>query len=95
MKNANILLQPVVSEKSFEASDRGIYTFRVARTANKTEIKKEIEKRFNVKVEKVNVINRKGKRTTDWKTRVTNRRKDYKKAFVTLKKGDSIDIFKQ
>ncbi len=94
MKNRNIIIQPVVSEKSFSASEVGVYMFRVNRKANKKQIKKEIEKLFDVTVEKVNVINQIGKAVYDWSTRKRNNRKDYKKAVVTLKSGDTIDIFK-
>lgn len=86
----DIILQPVVSEKSYEAQEQGKYTFVVDRRANKTEIKLAIEKIFDVKVESVNTINRSGK------TRMTrfgmSKRKDTKRAIVTVREG-SIDIF--
>lgn len=95
MSDRPIILQPVVSEKSFNAADRGVYTFRVARDANKSEIKKAVEERFDVKVEKVNVINQIGKRIMNRMNMTLNWRKDYKKAMVTLKGKDTIDIFNQ
>ena len=86
----DILIAPVVSEKSYGLLDEGKYTFIVDPRANKTEIKIAIEQVFAVKVESVNTINRKGK------TRRTKfglgKRKDTKRAIVTLKEG-SIDIF--
>ena len=86
----DILLAPVVSEKSYGLLDEGKYTFIVDPRANKTEIKIAIEQVFAVKVESVNTINRKGK------TRRTKfglgKRKDTKRAIVTLREG-SIDIF--
>ena len=86
----DILLAPVVSEKSYGLLDEGKYTFIVDPRANKTEIKIAIEQVFAVKVESVNTINRKGK------TRRTKfglgKRKDTKRAIVTLKSG-TIDIF--
>ena len=86
----DILIAPVVSEKSYGLLDEGKYTFVVDPRANKTEIKIAIEQVFAVKVESVNTINRKGK------TRRTKfglgKRKDTKRAIVTLREG-SIDIF--
>jgi len=86
----DILLAPVVSEKSYGLLDQGKYTFVVDPEANKTEIRQAVEKVFNVKVASVNTINRQGKRR---RTRVgTGKRKDTKRAVVTLKDG-TIDIF--
>lgn len=89
-----IILQPVVSEKSFTNSDIGVYTFRVLARANKKQVKKAVEGRFNVTVEKVNILNRKGKRVFDFRKGISGRRKDSKIAVVTLKAGDTIDVFK-
>ena len=86
----DILLAPVVSEKSYGLIDEGKYTFEVDPRANKTEIKLAIEKIFDVKVASVNTINRVGKAR---RTRFgTGKRKDTKRAIVTLKSG-TIDIF--
>ena len=86
----DILLAPVVSEKSYGLLDEGKYTFIVDPQANKTEIKIAVEKVFGVKVKSVNTLNRQGK------TRRTRygigRRKDVKRAVVTLQDG-TIDIF--
>ena len=86
----NILLAPVVSEKSYGLLDEGKYTFIVDPRANKTEIKIAVERVFGVKVDSVNTLNRQGK------TRRTKfglgKRKNTKRAIVTLKEG-SIDIF--
>jgi len=86
----DILLAPVVSEKSYGLLDEGKYTFVVDPRANKTEIKIAVERVFKVKVDSVNTMNRQGK------TRRTRfglgKRKDTKRAIVTLKEG-SIDIF--
>ena len=86
----DILLAPVVSEKSYGLLDEGKYTFIVDPRANKTEIKIAVEKVFGVKVDSVNTINRKGKvrRTRQG----LGKRKDTKRAIVTLREG-SIDIF--
>ncbi|WP_251153537.1 50S ribosomal protein L23 [Cellulosimicrobium sp. Marseille-Q4280] len=86
----DVILSPVVSEKSYGLLDEGKYTFVVDPRANKTEIKIAIEQIFSVKVASVNTINRKGK------TRRTRfglgKRKDTKRAIVTLREG-TIDIF--
>ena len=93
MSAKGVILQPVVSEKSFTNADNGIYTFRVDAGANKKQIKNEVESRFKVTVEKVNVLRRPGKRVYDWRKAISGRRKGYKKAIVKLKVGDTIDIF--
>lgn len=86
----DILIKPVVSEKSYSLMDQGKYTFIVDPRANKTEIKIAVENIFGVKVSSVNTLNRQGKAR---RTRLgIGRRKDTKRAIVTLKEG-SIDIF--
>ena len=87
----DILLRPVVSEKSYGLLDEGKYTFVVAPTANKTQIKQAVEEVFRVKVTGVNTLNRQGKRR---RTRFGwGKRSDTKRAIVTLAEGDRIDIF--
>ena len=85
-----VILKPIVSEKSYSLIDNGKYTFEVAPDSNKTEIKQAIESIFKVEVASVNTLNRAGK------TRRTKfglgKRKDTKRAIVTLKSGN-IDIF--
>ena len=87
----DILIAPVVSEKSYGLLDANKYTFLVRPDANKTEIKIAVEKVFNVKVTSVNTINRQGK------TRRTRnglgKRNDTKRAIVSLAEGHRIDIF--
>lgn len=86
----DVLIAPVVSEKSYSLLDEGKYTFVVDPRANKTEIKIAVEQVFGVKVAAVNTISRKGKAR---RTRFgTGRRKDVKRAIVTLREG-TIDIF--
>ena len=86
----DVIVKPVISEKSYSLIDEGKYTFEVDPRSNKTEIKQAVEQIFNVKVASVNTVNREGK------TRRTRfgmgKRKDVKRAIVTLKSG-SIDIF--
>jgi len=90
----DIIIRPVVSEKSYAAFDSNVYTFVVAHDANKIEIRKAVEELFATKVEKVRTVNRKGKRKRNrasgaWATRATSKR-----AVVTLAPGaESIDIF--
>ena len=87
----DILLAPVVSEKSYGLLDENKYTFLVRPDANKTAIKQAVEKVFGVKVVSVNTINRQGKRK---RTRFGyGKRKDTKRAVVSLAEGERIDIF--
>ncbi|MDQ2815855.1 MAG: 50S ribosomal protein L23 [Actinomycetota bacterium] len=87
----DILLRPVVSEKSYGLLDEGKYTFIVAPDANKTQIRLAVEDVFGVKVTGVNTLNRPGKRR---RTRYGwGQRSDTKRAIVTLAEGDRIDIF--
>ncbi len=93
MKNPrDIIIEPVVSEKSYDlVSDFNTYTFIVDPRSHKTEIKQAIESIFDVTVTSVNTMNRKGKhKRTGW---VVGKRKDTKRALVTLAPGDSIDVF--
>ncbi|MDQ1704817.1 MAG: large subunit ribosomal protein [Frankiaceae bacterium] len=87
----DVLLAPVISEKSYGLIDEGKYTFVVRPDANKTEIKIAVEKVFNVRVRSVNTINRPGKRK---RTRIGfGKRNDTKRAVVSLAEGDRIDLF--
>ena len=92
MKNPrDVILAPVVSEKSYSAIDHNVYTFIVQPTANRTEIKQAIETIFEVKVLKVNTMWRQGKKK---RTRYTvGQRSTQKRAVVTLAEGDKIEIF--
>ena len=87
----DILVRPVISEKSYGLLDEGKYTFIVAPDANKTEVRLAVEQVFGVKVTGVNTANRRGKRRrtrNGW-----GKRSDTKRAIVTLAAGDRIDIF--
>ena len=86
----DVIVAPVVSEKSYGLIDSGKYTFIVDPRSNKTEIKLAVEKIFGVQVASVNTLNRTGKTR---RTKIgTGKRKDTKRAIVTLKSG-TIDIF--
>ena len=87
----DIIIAPVISEKSYSELNKNWYTFLVHPDANKTAIKIAIQQIFDVRVETVNTLNRQGKRK---RTRTGyGKRKDTKRAIVTLKPGDRIDVF--
>jgi large subunit ribosomal protein L23 len=87
----DVLLAPVISEKSYGLLDENKYTFLVHPDANKTEIKIAVERVFGVNVTSVNTLNRQGKRR---RTRVGwGKRKDTKRAIVSVADGERIDIF--
>ena len=87
----NVIIRPVVTERSYDLMEQGKYTFAVARTAPKEEIAAAVEQLFNVHVVKVNTVNVKPKnkrvRVVEGKTR------QWKKAIVTLAEGETIEIF--
>ncbi len=87
----DVILKPVVSEKSYALLDSGVYTFVVHPDANKTEIRQAVEAIFNVEVTNVNTLNRKGKRKR--RKQFYGTRPDTKRAIVTLKQGDRIELF--
>lgn len=87
----DILLRPVISEKSYRLADDGKYTFVVAPDANRTQIRQAVEEVFKVKVTGVNTLNRPGKRR---RTRFGwGKRADTKRAIVSVAEGDRIDLF--
>ena len=86
----DIIIAPVITEKAAIQAEANIYTFKVAKDANKIEIKKAIEEAFGVKVVKVNTANTKAK---DKRVgRYTGKTKTYKKAFITLADGEKIEL---
>jgi large subunit ribosomal protein L23 len=89
----DVILAPVVSEKSYSLIDNNAYTFLVHPDANKTEIRQAVESIWEVKVVSVNTLNRKGKSKRFRFT--TGRRADTKRAVVKLAEGDKIEIFEQ
>jgi large subunit ribosomal protein L23 len=87
----DVIIRPVVSEKSYSGIERNAYTFLVAPDANKTEIKEAVQQIWNVHVVEVNTMNRKGKVK---RTRLgQGKRPDQKRAVVRLAAGDTIEIF--
>jgi ribosomal protein L23 len=92
----NILIRPVISEKMTKQAERlGQYAFIVSEKANRIEIARAIENFYNVRVESVNTMRYEGKRRAriTKKGVLTGRTNSYKKAVVTLRKGDTIDFF--
>jgi large subunit ribosomal protein L23 len=89
----DIVIRPVVSEKSYASYDENVYTFIVAPDANKIEIRKAVEQIFNVHVTNVNTINRKGKRKRNRRSGAWSTRASEKRALVSLRDGDRIDVF--
>ena len=91
MHSSQVLLAPIVSEKSYAASTRGSYTFKVHPDSHKTQIRQAVEELFEVKVERVNVIKVQAKPKRRGLHRGT--RPGWKKAVVQLREGDTIEIF--
>jgi large subunit ribosomal protein L23 len=89
----DVIIKPVVSEKSYALLDEGVYTFVVHPEANKIEIRQAVESIFNVRVVKVNTLNRPGKRKRNRRSFTFGKRPDTKRAVVTLHAGDRIDLF--
>jgi large subunit ribosomal protein L23 len=94
VKNArDVIVAPVVSEKSYALMEEGIYTFKVHPSASKPEIRDAVQSLFGVRVSKVNTLNRKGKRKRNRRTFTYGSRPDTKRAIVTLVAGETIDLF--
>ena len=94
MKDArDVIVKPVVSEKSYTLLEENVYTFEVAKSASKPEIRDAVESIFDVKVLKVNTLNRAGKRKRNRRMPTVGKRPDVKRAYSTLAEGDSIELF--
>jgi large subunit ribosomal protein L23 len=93
MDHRDVILRPVVSEKTMALLDTNAYTFVVHSEANKIEIRDAVESIFNVRVSKVNTLNRTGKRRRNRRSFTFGKRPDTKRAIVTLVEGDRIDLF--
>jgi large subunit ribosomal protein L23 len=87
----DVIIRPVVSEKSYAGLELNTYTFLVDRRANKTEIKEAVQAIWDVRVVSVNTMTRKGK--VKRRRFTTGKRSDEKRAIVTLAEGDAIEIF--
>tara|TARA_Y100000992_G_C20990462_1_gene361677 strand:- start:1 stop:294 length:294 start_codon:yes stop_codon:yes gene_type:complete len=84
------IIKPIITEKATVLSEQNKTVFKVHKSANKKNIKKNIEKIFKVNVTKVNIVNLKAKKK--FKQGKLSKKSGYKKAIVTLKKGQSIDL---
>lgn len=94
MKDArDVIVKPVVSEKSYALMENHVYTFEVAKSASKPQIRDAVESIFDVKVLKVNTLNREGKRKRNRGLPTFGKRPDIKRAYVTLVEGESIELF--
>ena len=91
MHASQVILTPIVSEKSYAATTRGSYTFKVHPDAHKTQIRQAVEELFDVKVERVNVIKVQAKPKRRGLFKGT--RPGWKKAIVQLRAGDTIEFF--
>lgn len=89
----DVVIEPIVSEKTYMLLDQNTYTFRVHPDATKPQIREAVESVFDVTVLKVNTANRKGKRKRNRKNSTFGSRPDVKRAYVTLAEGDSIELF--
>ena len=90
----DVIIRPIVSEKSYGLLDTGVYTFIVAPSASKPEIRDAVQAIWpGVKVKKVNTLNRKGKKRRNRRSPTFGSRPDTKRAVVTLAEGDQIDLF--
>ena len=89
----NVLIRPVVSEKSYALMDINVYVFVVDPSATKIDVRYAVEQAFDVRVTNVNTLNRKGKNKRNRRGGGMGHRSDTKRAIVTLAAGDSIDLF--
>jgi large subunit ribosomal protein L23 len=92
---SEILLRPVVSEKSYRLMDNGVYIFVVAPDATRIDVRHAVEHTFGVRVSNVNTLNRKGKLRRNRRTNTVGKRPDTKRAVVTLAGDDRIDLFEK
>ena len=93
MDHRDVIIAPVVSEKSYALIDRNAYTFQVHRDANKIEIRQAVESIFGVHVVKVNTLNRQGKRKRNRRAWTLGKRAATKRALVTLAAGETLPIY--
>lgn len=89
----NIIKRPIITEKSLKEAAKGIFTFEVDRGANKYQIAQAVESLFKVHAEEVKTITKVGKKRYSGKKRIATYSPDSKKAMITVKKGEKIDLF--
>ena len=85
-----VIIRPIVTEHSYDQMENNVYTFEVAKDSNKVEIRQAIEAIFNVSVVKVNTLNKPKPKRVRYQVGQT---RTWKKAMVTLKEGDTIELF--
>jgi len=93
MDPRQVIIKPIVSEKSYGLLDQGVYTFQVHPDSNKIEIRQAVESIFGVKVARVNTLNREGKRKRQRRKMAFGKRADTKRAIIRLAGDDRIDLF--
>ena len=89
----DVIIRPIVSEKSFTLLEQNVFAFEVQKSASKPEIRDAVETIFDVSVLKVNTLNRKGKLKRNRRTPTMTKRPYGKRAYLTLAEGDSIELF--
>ncbi len=98
MSANELIISPRISEQTYQLSSNGIYVFNVGTEANKLQIRQAVQSQYDVTVEKINTTVLKGKNKPSnrrGKRAIYGARKDIKKAYVTLKKGDKISVFEE
>jgi large subunit ribosomal protein L23 len=93
LESTQVLVRPVISEKSYGLMDRGVYVFVVDERATKVDVRSAVESIFNVRVDRVNTLHRLGKTRRNRRTGAWGRRASTKRAYVILHPGDTIDLF--
>lgn len=93
MELTDVIISPIISEKSLNNTAKNRYTFHVHKNATKHEIKNAVEHKFNVDVLDVKVINIRGKKVTFGKKRISGKKEDKRKAVVTIKAEQKIEVF--
>jgi large subunit ribosomal protein L23 len=91
--STTVLRRPVISEKTYALMNHNVYVFVVDPDATKIDVRNAVEQAFDVRVDKVNTLNRKGKSVRNRKTNKVGQRSDTKRAFVTLHPGHKINLF--
>jgi large subunit ribosomal protein L23 len=93
LEATQVLLRPVISEKTYGLMDRGVYVFVVDQRATKVDVRRAVQEVFSVRVDKVNTLHRQGKTRRNRRTGTLGRRAGTKRAYVTLHPGETIDLF--
>jgi len=93
MDYVNIIISPLISEKSMDDVAKRRFTFKVNKSASKGQIKKAVEDKFKVNVIEVKTLNMKGKTKRFGQKRIESKTSGFKKALVLLKEGQKIDLF--